>query len=223
MTWSALGRFGVDPAPAGLAFVQDFMDTISAGKPRQEDLLADRSTAQDWLDDALRSWAGLAGTARLGIDLAPEDLDQLRSFREDLRRTVTGPQDDAAHAADPPPTMLPTLAVGLHWDGAGRVQPLPRGSGWRKVASLVALEVFRAQLDGSWSRLKACRNPRCAVAFFDRSRNNSAVWHSVKVCGNAANLRAYRARQRATGGAGGGRGPPAPAPRAWPRRGWGGV
>jgi len=37
------------------------------------------------------------------------------------------------------------------------------------------------------------------VAFFDRSRNNSGVWHDVKFCGNAANLRAFRARQRAAG------------------------
>jgi predicted RNA-binding Zn ribbon-like protein len=50
-------------------------------------------------------------------------------------------------------------------------------------------------------RLKICRNPRCRVAFFDRSRNNSGVWRDVRTCGNAANLRAYRARQRAAGNA----------------------
>jgi predicted RNA-binding Zn ribbon-like protein len=35
------------------------------------------------------------------------------------------------------------------------------------------------------------------VAFFDRSRNNSGVWHDVAACGNAINLRASRARRRA--------------------------
>jgi predicted RNA-binding Zn ribbon-like protein len=45
--------------------------------------------------------------------------------------------------------------------------------------------------------LKVCRNPRCRVAFYDRSRNNSGVWHDVRTCGNAANLRAHRERQRA--------------------------
>jgi predicted RNA-binding Zn ribbon-like protein len=44
-----------------------------------------------------------------------------------------------------------------------------------------------------------CRNPRCRVAFYDRSRNNSGVWHDVRTCGNAANLRAHRERQRAAG------------------------
>jgi predicted RNA-binding Zn ribbon-like protein len=53
-----------------------------------------------------------------------------------------------------------------------------------------------AQENTEW-RLKLCRNPECAVAFYDRSKNSSAVWHNVKTCGNAANLRASRARRRA--------------------------
>jgi predicted RNA-binding Zn ribbon-like protein len=48
-----------------------------------------------------------------------------------------------------------------------------------------------------WRRMKLCGNGRCAVAFFDRSRNNSGVWHDVAACGNAINLRASRARRRA--------------------------
>jgi predicted RNA-binding Zn ribbon-like protein len=37
----------------------------------------------------------------------------------------------------------------------------------------------------------------CSAAFFDRSRNNSRVWHDVNVCGNLANLHAHRAREGA--------------------------
>ncbi|MFE7245020.1 hypothetical protein [Streptomyces sp. NPDC057580] len=40
MIWSAPGRYGIEPAPGGLAFVQELMNTIAAGKPRKEDLLA---------------------------------------------------------------------------------------------------------------------------------------------------------------------------------------
>ncbi|MEV7995484.1 CGNR zinc finger domain-containing protein [Streptomyces sp. NPDC086077] len=118
--------------------------------------------------------------------------------REDLLADPTTPDSDSAEPDGPASTALPTVSVSMHWDAAGRVRPVPRGSGWRTVASLAAIEVFKAQLDGSWSRIKTCRNPRCAVVFFDRSRNNSGVWHDVKVCGDAANLRAYRARLRAT-------------------------
>jgi predicted RNA-binding Zn ribbon-like protein len=40
----------------------------------------------------------------------------------------------------------------------------------------------------------------CPCAFYDRSRNNSRVWHDVRTCGNVANLRASRARRRAAAG-----------------------
>ncbi|MFI6063259.1 CGNR zinc finger domain-containing protein [Streptomyces sp. NPDC051286] len=139
------------------------------------------------------------------LELGRRGWEELRAFRDDLRQPVGGARGDApsppdaasmADTAAVPLTAMPTVALSMQWDEAGQVHALPRGSGWRKVASLVTIEVFKAQQDGSWSRLKTCRNPRCAVAFFDRSRNNSGVWHNVKVCGNAANLRAFRARQR---------------------------
>ncbi|MEV0074298.1 CGNR zinc finger domain-containing protein [Amycolatopsis sp. NPDC050768] len=47
-----------------------------------------------------------------------------------------------------------------------------------------------------WRSLKICRSSACPIAFYDRSRNNSRVWHDVTVCGNIANLRASRARRR---------------------------
>ncbi|MBW8698697.1 hypothetical protein MBT84_03790 [Streptomyces sp. MBT84] len=68
---------------------------------------------------------------------------------------------------------------------------------WRRVAAPALVEVLQAQRAGTWHRLKPCRNDRCGTAFFDRSRNNSGVWHDVRVCGNAANPRACRARRRA--------------------------
>jgi predicted RNA-binding Zn ribbon-like protein len=49
--------------------------------------------------------------------------------------------------------------------------------------------------DGSWARLKACRSQLCKWLFYDRSRNRSAVWCSMAVCGNRTKTRAYRARR----------------------------
>ena len=57
-----------------------------------------------------------------------------------------------------------------------------------------ALDCMR---DGSWSRLKACRN--CHWAFYDESRNRSASWCSMQLCGNRLKTRAYRRRKRAIG------------------------
>lgn len=49
--------------------------------------------------------------------------------------------------------------------------------------------------DGSWPRLKAC--PNCRWAFYDHSRNRSATWCSMTLCGNRLKTRAYRRRRRA--------------------------
>jgi len=57
-------------------------------------------------------------------------------------------------------------------------------------------EIHEAQLKDTWRRLKACKNERCQGAFYDRSRNNSGVWHDVHTCGNIANLRASRTRRK---------------------------
>jgi predicted RNA-binding Zn ribbon-like protein len=88
-------------------------------------------------------------------------------------------------------------------DGAVRLEP--SGTGWRWLASALWAEILLSQHADSWRRIKQCHNHRCGSTFFDRSKNNSGVWHDVKTCGNAANLRASRARrrerERATGSA----------------------
>jgi predicted RNA-binding Zn ribbon-like protein len=81
----------------------------------------------------------------------------------------------------------------------GEVRLEPAGTGPERLSSAVWGEVFLAQQNDTWRRLKLCRNAPCSSAFYDRSKNNSGVWHDVKVCGNAVNLRASRARRRAGG------------------------
>jgi predicted RNA-binding Zn ribbon-like protein len=49
-----------------------------------------------------------------------------------------------------------------------------------------------AMLDGTWLRLKACRN--CRWCFYDYSPNRSATWCSMQLCGNRTKTRAYRRR-----------------------------
>jgi predicted RNA-binding Zn ribbon-like protein len=53
-----------------------------------------------------------------------------------------------------------------------------------------------SQQEGTWRRIKQCHKHGCDTTFYDRSKNNSGVWHNVKTCGNAENLRASRARRR---------------------------
>jgi predicted RNA-binding Zn ribbon-like protein len=53
--------------------------------------------------------------------------------------------------------------------------------------------VFAAAADGTLGRLKACRN--CRWAFYDYSKNHSATWCSMAICGNRLKTRAYRRRR----------------------------
>ncbi|MFD5264847.1 CGNR zinc finger domain-containing protein [Streptomyces sp. NPDC058335] len=197
MVWSASTRYEVEPAPVGLALVHDLLNTISAGRPRAADLLDGLSDAQTWVDQALDCWAQERGQVAAQVPLIESDLEELRGLRAELRRLLASRNDDGTDADDR--TVAPAVhvaAAAVRMDRNGRAVLEPRGQGWRYVAALVLLEVFQAQQADTWRRLKICRNTRCTTAFFDRSRNNSGVWHSTKTCGNPENLRAHRARQR---------------------------
>jgi predicted RNA-binding Zn ribbon-like protein len=61
--------------------------------------------------------------------------------------------------------------------------------------ALIATIVAVAQLDGRWSRLKACPGRDCGWAFYDHSRNQASGWCSMGICGQRAKARAYRRRK----------------------------
>ncbi|GAB3159274.1 CGNR zinc finger domain-containing protein [Microbispora hainanensis] len=196
MTWPATERYDLEPAPGGLAFVQDLLNTSPAGRPRHADWLDDPSAAQTWLSEALAQWSAASGRPAPAVDLTDRDCEALRDLRWALSRLLSDQSDGAEAVSAQVLAALPTLSVSMQVDERGTVVAEPSGAGWRRIASLVLIECLQAQQTDQRRRLKICRNERCPCAFYDRSRNNSGVWHDVRVCGNAANLRAYRARKR---------------------------
>jgi len=84
------------------------------------------------------------------------------------------------------------VRVRLGDDAATSLAPASSGSD-AAVATLLVI-VHEAQLTGTWPRLKACRH--CTYAFFDRSKNRSAAWCAMSICGNRTKNRAYRQRRR---------------------------
>ena len=58
------------------------------------------------------------------------------------------------------------------------------------------LVVRDAQLLGTWRRLKACRDPQCRWAFYDRSHSQQGAWCEMRVCGNRAKNRRFRQRPK---------------------------
>jgi predicted RNA-binding Zn ribbon-like protein len=184
MTSPATSRYALDPAPDTLALVQDLLNTTGVGP--QPDLLADLPSAATWLEQVL------PGEVALG----DADVEQLRAFRAELHRLVT---PDASLLTDSP-LAAGSAAAELVLGVDGVVELRPGGSGAQYLISRVLSEVLAGQQIDTWRRLKACKNDRCRVVFYDRSRNNSGVWHSLKTCGNPANLRAFRARNKEVSG-----------------------
>ncbi|MFI7660103.1 CGNR zinc finger domain-containing protein [Micromonospora parva] len=195
--WPATARYGLEPAPGGLGLVQDLLNTLPAGAPRQPDLLDDLDSATQWAHDVAAGWSTATGRPAPDVTLDPAGVRALRTFRDELRYEIDARLHATPESGPPEPAPAPRAAgATLRLDGNGSVHLDPAGTGAELLVSLVLAELFAAQLTDVGRRVKTCRNPRCQVAFYDRSRNNSGVWHSVRVCGLPANLRAHRARQR---------------------------
>lgn len=184
--WFASQRYRLAPAPGGLGLVQDFLNTVGIGD-YGPDLLADPELAREWAAEAARNWAAERGVTAPPPTLTDADVAKLYSLRDTIARLLTG---------DAPELAIGSISASFTLSPTGQVRLEPVGSGWRWFASALWAEVLQSQWDGTWPRLKRCRNHQCASTFYDRSKNNSGVWHNVKTCGNAANLRASRARKR---------------------------
>jgi predicted RNA-binding Zn ribbon-like protein len=123
------------------------------------------------------------------VNTADGDDERVVAFRRALRALLVDKRDPEAIAALDRAARDARLAVRFDSDGAARLE------GGDLVASMLAI-IARAQADGTWSRMKACRAEDCQWAFYDRSRNRSRTWCSMSECGNRAKARSYRARQR---------------------------
>ena len=116
------------------------------------------------------------------------DLTKLRALRDTIAALVHGEAVDGSR--------MVAVSASFALSDTGEVRLEPVGSGWRWLASLLWGEILLSQQEGTWRRIKQCHKDGCDTTFYDRSKNNSGVWHNVKTCGNAENLRASRARRR---------------------------
>ena len=115
------------------------------------------------------------------------------------------------------PPARPGSASRSTTSGRTALEPTRARLRWRRGTLLGILH--EAQLTGEWSRMKGCR--QCEYAFFDRSKNRSAAWCAMSICGNRTKNRAYYRRRRTAAMSvdARGRARPSPEPALQPRRG----
>jgi predicted RNA-binding Zn ribbon-like protein len=175
------------PAPMPLLVVQSFVNTWESDTG--VDLLADLDEGPRWLREA-------------GLLQAPAvNLAQVRALREAIRGLLVA----NSGGGEVEPADLAVLRT-----EADRARPglvvlddgvidLQSGSddALASLAAKVFLIIRDAQRDGSWKRLKACRNPDCHWAYYDRSHAGRGAWCDMAVCGNRIKNRNLRTRRSA--------------------------
>lgn len=157
--------------------VRDFVNTYDLD--RDTDELSSPAELALWLRER-----GLAGA---GDRAGEEELAIALALREGLRAALSRL-----------PYELPVLPLKV---AAGDTPVLvPIEEGVRGGLAMISAAVVAARADGGWERLKVCGEVGCQWAFVDSSKNRSRSWCSMRVCGNRAKTRAYRARRQVASG-----------------------
>ncbi len=177
---------GRPPAPGSLDVIRAFLNSVDL-ESNQEDLAT---------PDQLAEWLSDHRLISPAVRLDANDVAEVASLREALRDILeehTGRPVDAGARA-----RLDRIAAGVRlrvrFDAGAHLEAQGEGVGIA-IGRLLAI-VFEAISNGTWHRLKICRNSICRWAFYDASRNRSGAWCSMAICGNRMKGRAFRGRQR---------------------------
>jgi predicted RNA-binding Zn ribbon-like protein len=177
-----LDRLGVDlepggrePAPPPLRVVQRFVNSHNHELEAERDRLGAPEKAARWLVEN--------GLLEPGGVLTPAEAGRLREGREAIRALAGGVAPESAG-------LCAVVRIGP--GGGSRLTLEPMGVGADRALGALFAIVHEAMLDGSWQRMKLCR--QCSWLFYDHSRNRSGGWCSMAVCGNRAKNRTYRRR-----------------------------
>ena len=179
---------GRPKAPGRLELLQRFINSYNHDFPREWDRIGSPERAEAWLRQKR--------LVAPGDRISDADVARLAELREALRALAIANQggQPGAAAADIIRRLSGTAQLSVSIDDTGRTALEPTGRGVDgAVATLLGI-LHEAQLAGHWSRLKGCR--RCGYAFFDRSKNRSAAWCAMSICGNRTKNRAYYRRRR---------------------------
>jgi len=179
-----------DGVPEQLALVEAFANTVDVEEGTDELTSVER----------FRQWLSAQGRDE---PVAPADLDLAWQLRAALRVELSGhdteaPADETpTEESEDPRVALDRLAAGLPLRArftAGGAGLAPTAGGVPGLLAEIVAAMVLAERDGTWSRLKICREDTCRWAFYDRSKNSSKCWCGAS-CGNRNKTRAYRQRR----------------------------
>jgi predicted RNA-binding Zn ribbon-like protein len=179
---------GRPKAPGRLELLQRFINSYNHDFPREWDRLGTPARAQAWLREKR--------LVAPGDRISDADAARLRQLREAIRALAIanhgGQPEAAARDVLRRVSGRGQLTVAIDDTGRTALEPMRRGIDGA-VAMLLGI-LHEAQLNGDWPRMKGCR--KCGYAFFDRSKNRSAAWCAMSICGNRTKNRAYYRRRR---------------------------
>jgi predicted RNA-binding Zn ribbon-like protein len=179
-------------APGDLERVRQFVNTRQIGH------------VSDRIDEprSLAAWLEERELASPGIRATRADVKHAAALREALRAMLVAhnaaPEEnapeDACRALD---DAAQRARLRLRFTNDGGASLAPEADGVSGALGRLVAIVHDSIAQGTWSRLKACREHECEWAFYDHTKNRSGAWCSMQVCGNRAKARAFRERHAA--------------------------
>ncbi len=121
-------------------------------------------------------------------EVTDHDLVLLMEVRDRIWRSIV------ERRLDPLGPVLERVQLRVGVDAGSLVLRPAHGSVGERLTGALVASILTADIDGTWSRLKACQH--CDWVFLDTSRNRSGRWCSMSACGGREKARAYRARHR---------------------------
>jgi predicted RNA-binding Zn ribbon-like protein len=172
-------------APEPLRLVQELVNSVDLehgvewiGKPAE---------LQAWLSER-----NLDGETRP----SPAAVARVHELRATLRELLIANNEErtAPEAAEALSAAAARARLTLELDQHGQLALTPQAKGIDGALGRILAIVHESMAAGTWHRLKACRE--CAWAYYDYSKNRSATWCSMAICGNRTKTRAYRRRRQ---------------------------
>ena len=174
------------PAPGALELVRSFINSRNV----------ERGT--DSIDSAagLTAWLRERGLLDPATDATEEDVARALQVREVLRAFCLRNNGlDCACDARVLNAAAERSGLLLAFEAGGDCSFRPRQPCVDGAIGVLLAEVHRSMLDRSWAKLKACADPTCLWAYYDRSKNGCSRWCNAGLCGNRDKVKRFRERQ----------------------------